>query len=77
MKIEDGWYEGLYNGKRGVFPSNYVEKINADNQLNTSTNNLSNESINNNSISENIEESKLNEYFEIALNMSIFRTKRR
>ncbi|CAF0913185.1 unnamed protein product [Brachionus calyciflorus] len=25
--VEDGWYEGVLNGKRGVFPSNYVEKI--------------------------------------------------
>lgn len=26
--VEDGWYEGLLNGRRGVFPSNYVEKLN-------------------------------------------------
>jgi len=25
--VEDGWYEGIYAGKQGVFPSNYVEKI--------------------------------------------------
>jgi len=25
--VEDGWYEGIYNGKKGVFPSNYVERI--------------------------------------------------
>lgn len=26
--IEDGWFEGVYKGQQGVFPSNYVEKIN-------------------------------------------------
>ena len=25
--VEDGWYEGICNGKQGVFPSNYVVKI--------------------------------------------------
>jgi hypothetical protein len=25
--VEDGWYEGMYNGRQGVFPSNYVERI--------------------------------------------------
>lgn len=25
--VEDGWYEGIYNGMQGVFPSNYVEKV--------------------------------------------------
>ncbi len=25
--VEDGWYEGIYAGKQGVFPSNYVERI--------------------------------------------------
>jgi hypothetical protein len=25
--VEDGWYEGIYASKQGVFPSNYVEKI--------------------------------------------------
>lgn len=25
--VEDGWYEGIFNGKRGVFPSNYVQKL--------------------------------------------------
>ena len=25
--VEDGWYEGIYQGRQGVFPSNYVEKL--------------------------------------------------
>ena len=25
--VEEGWYEGMFNGKKGVFPSNYVVKI--------------------------------------------------
>lgn len=25
--VEDGWFEGILNGKRGVFPSNYVQKL--------------------------------------------------
>jgi len=29
--VEDGWYEGIYAGKQGVFPSNYVEKIDTEN----------------------------------------------
>jgi hypothetical protein len=37
--VEDGWFEGICNGKRGVFPSNYVAKIepsNVDKSLNSS-----------------------------------------
>lgn len=26
-EIDDGWYMGEIHGKRGLFPSNYVEKI--------------------------------------------------
>ncbi|CAK9304499.1 unnamed protein product [Gordionus sp. m RMFG-2023] len=26
-KNEDGWWEGLLDGKRGLFPGNYVEPI--------------------------------------------------
>jgi hypothetical protein len=25
--VEDGWYEGVFAGRQGVFPSNYVEKV--------------------------------------------------
>ncbi len=25
--IDDGWYMGDFGGRRGLFPSNYVEKI--------------------------------------------------
>ena len=32
-KVEDGWYEGIYNGRQGVFPSNYVEKVSDNNNL--------------------------------------------
>ncbi len=28
--IDDGWYMGDFGGKRGLFPSNYVEKISDD-----------------------------------------------
>lgn len=39
LKVEDGWFEGTLNGKLGVFPSNYVEKIIIDSQqFNNSTN---------------------------------------
>lgn len=31
--VEDGWYEGVFNGKRGVFPSNYVEKLEKPDEL--------------------------------------------
>lgn len=31
--VEDGWYEGIYNGKQGVFPSNYVVKLENDKKL--------------------------------------------
>ncbi|CAF4954517.1 unnamed protein product, partial [Rotaria magnacalcarata] len=26
--VEEGWYEGMINGKVGLFPSNYVTRIN-------------------------------------------------
>jgi len=26
-KSEGGWWEGLYNGSKGIFPANYVEKL--------------------------------------------------
>merc|ERR1712063_75292 len=26
-KTEGGWWEGTYNGARGIFPANYVERI--------------------------------------------------
>lgn len=26
-KTEGGWWEGIYNGERGIFPANYVERI--------------------------------------------------
>jgi hypothetical protein len=49
--VEDGWYEGISNGRQGVFPSNYVEKVTEPNPLtNTNNNNnlnsQSNESLN-------------------------------
>lgn len=25
--MEEGWYEGILNGKLGLFPSNYVTRI--------------------------------------------------
>ncbi|RMZ95511.1 CD2-associated, partial [Brachionus plicatilis] len=28
--VEDGWYEGTLEGRRGVFPSNYVQKMDED-----------------------------------------------
>ncbi|CAF5141666.1 unnamed protein product, partial [Rotaria magnacalcarata] len=28
--VEKGWYEGILNGKSGLFPSNYVTRINED-----------------------------------------------
>ncbi len=50
LKIEDGWYEGLYKGRQGVFPSNYVTK--ADEPVNIQkplVNNNSNSNSANNS----------------------------
>lgn len=49
--MEDGWYEGISNGRQGVFPSNYVEKVTEPTPLtNTNNNNnlnsQSNESLN-------------------------------
>jgi cortactin len=26
-EVDDGWWLGEFNGQRGLFPSNYVEKI--------------------------------------------------
>ena len=26
-KNPDGWFEGVYNGVKGLFPDNYVESI--------------------------------------------------
>lgn len=59
--VEDGWYEGVYHGKQGVFPSNYVERIseitttanNNNNIATTNGHNVSNESISNSSLAEN------------------------
>lgn len=31
--VDDGWWEGSYEGKVGVFPSVVVEMISADNQV--------------------------------------------
>jgi uncharacterized protein YgiM (DUF1202 family) len=57
--VEDGWYEGIYHGKQGVFPSNYVEKINNIENANNSTqpattthHNMSSESLSNSSLIE-------------------------
>ena len=25
--LEEGWWSGIYNGKRGVFPNNFVEAL--------------------------------------------------
>jgi len=25
--VEDGWMEGEFNGKRGIFPDNFVKKV--------------------------------------------------
>merc|ERR1712232_1110025 len=27
IKTDGGWWEGLYQGERGIFPANYVERI--------------------------------------------------
>lgn len=61
-KVEDGWYEGIHNGKRGVFPSNYVEKL-SDSTAHNNSNNLSNESLNNSSSIENVDEGWLSIHF--------------
>jgi hypothetical protein len=53
--VEDGWYEGIYAGQQGVFPSNYVEKLitsttpDNNNTINGVISNESNESLNSNS----------------------------
>jgi predicted nucleic acid-binding Zn-ribbon protein len=55
--VEDGWYEGVFAGRQGVFPSNYVEKV-AEPILTTTTTTTnnnnnhdnSNETLNNSSI---------------------------
>ena len=26
-ELEEGWWSGVYNGKRGVFPNNFVETV--------------------------------------------------
>ncbi len=27
FQVEEGWYEGILNGKHGLFPSNYVTRM--------------------------------------------------
>lgn len=32
-KNEDDWYEGILDGRRGLFPSNYVEELSNDTDI--------------------------------------------
>lgn len=59
LQVEDGWFEGISGGKQGVFPSNYVEKIEV-NQI--ESNAQSTESLNNMSYSESQDQGEMGEY---------------
>lgn len=29
MQVEEGWWSGVFNGKSGLFPSNFVKELDA------------------------------------------------
>lgn len=35
MQVEEGWWEGILNGKTGMFPSNFIKELSDSDDVGT------------------------------------------